>query len=288
MQLVLLRLSLVLCSCLTFRGTAANNNGIFVSPSGNDNVNDGSVVSPFLTLHRAQQAARLAKQRLGLSPLVVLEQGTHRLHTQPPVVLTAEDGGTAQTEALWVSSRPNASHGNGAGAARVSGGVPLSHWEQAPGDDRLWRTNASALANSTSWPFRTLRVGDRLWPSTRWPLDSADWLFLADWSCDPQFHPCSAPINDEMVRLHTERLESTIPASLGIDPRDLSAVRDFASADLHLFGGFERDVFSQVLPLRRSPSPWNVSNPSRPTLAIECYGCRLQSVCLCTHRTVIR
>jgi hypothetical protein len=249
-----------------FRPPAA----IFVSPFGSD-ANAGSESAPLLTLRRAQQAARTAKQRFGRNPEVVLEEGTHRVHAQPTLILTEEDGGAAQAEAMWRSARPNATHGR---AARVSGGVRLSKWGQAPDEDGVWRTNASGLMSSPSWPFRTLRVGDSLWPSARWPLPNAShsWLFLANWSCDPQFHPCASVQSGEGSLLHAGRLESTIPATLGINPQDLSADRNFASADLNLFGGFERDVFSQVLSLCESPSLWNFSNPSRPTLAIECYG----------------
>ena len=265
----------LLCAApgLSSETTTSAAGAIFVSPFGSD-ANSGSESAPFLTLRRAQEAARAAKQRLGSIPEVVLEQGTHRFHAQPTVVITADDGGAAQAEALWRSARPNASHGRDARAARVSGGVRLSKWEQAPGNDGVWRTNTSGLASGTSWPFRTLRVGDSLWPSARWPLASAPhpWLFSANWSCDPQFHPCASVRNGEESRLHTGRLESTIPATLGIHPQDSSACRDLASADLNLFGGFERDVFSQVVPLRQSPSPWNFSDPSRPTLEIECYG----------------
>ena len=71
-------------------------------------------------------------------------------------------------------------------------------------------------------------------------------------------------------RLHTGRLEHTIPAALRIDPLDASTLRHFTSADL-TFGGFERDTLSQILPLRQSPSPWNFNNSARPP-AVDCYG----------------
>lgn len=273
MQQLLLHLSLLctpLARIMSASAGAAGINSIFVSPDGSDG-NDGSKSAPFLTMYRAQQAARATKQRLGHIPPVVLEQGTHRASAQPALVFTEDDSGTPQSEALWLSAPTNVSNQN-ARAARVSGGIRLVNWEQAPGHDGVWRANASGLGNSTSWSFRTLRIGDSMWPSARWPLASAPhpWLFLANWSCDPQFHPCTSVRNDEEGRLHTGRVESSIPATLGIDPRDSLALRDCASADLNLFGGFERDVFSQVLPLHQSS--WNFSNPSRPTLEVECYG----------------
>ena len=265
MQQLLVHLAVI---CAQPASPDGEGGSIFVSPLGSD-ANDGSETSPFLTLHRAQQAARTARQRLGRTPAVILEQGTHRVSSQPALIFTAADSGAAQSEALWLSTQPNAS-------ARVSGGVRLIDWEKAPGNDGVWRANASALADSAGWPFRTLRVGERLWSPTRWPLASAPhpWLFLSNWSCDPLFHPtwCASQRNHEESRLRTGRLEHTIPATLGIDPLDASTLRNFTSADITLFGGFERDTLSQILPLRQSPSPWNFSNPAQPTLAVDCYG----------------
>eukprot|EP01050_Picozoa_sp_SAG11_P015422 SAG11_NODE_1998_length_3943_cov_6.764828_2_plen_454_part_00 len=245
---------------------------IFVSPFGSD-ANSGSEAAPFLTLQRAQQAARTARKRLGRSPRVVIQQGTHRLKKQPALAFTSDDSGTSQTETLWMSARPK---NHSSRAARLSGGIRLLNWEQVPGDHGVWRAKASAIASSAAWPFRTLRVGDRLWTTARWPAPHATrpWHFLANWSCDTKFHPCTRWNFEAENRARTGRIESTIPATLGIDPRDISTktVGDLASADLNLLGGFERDTFSQVLPLRQSPSPWNFSNPLRPTLAIDCYG----------------
>jgi hypothetical protein len=283
--MVMLLLLALLELAVAGSGTAGSA-GIYVSPAGSD-ANDGSEARPFLTLRRAQQAARTSAPRLP----VVLQRGTHRLALQPALSFTAEDGGTPHNEAVWRAELPGPNSGDSSASTRLSGGLRQSSWEPAPvpfgagnRDDGVWRANVSTLVASANWPFRTLRVGDSLWPSARWPLLNAsnspedDWLFLANWSCDKEFHPC--PGRQLGARVGTGRLESTIPAMLGIIPGDLplpvDPAADFASADLNLFGTFERDVLSQVLPLpirgSESTSAWNLSDPSKPTLAMQCYG----------------
>jgi hypothetical protein len=265
-------------------GTVSSLGSIFVSPSGSDSTGDGSEHAPFLSLHRAQQAVRTAKQQHGRATPVLLERGVHRLATQRDVVFTEDDSGSREMDALWASSPAPAvaSSGDNPTSALLSGGLPVSGWEPAPGDGGgVWRANVSALVGTANWPFRTLRVGNELWSPSRWPLanSSRPWFFLQNWSCDKTFHPCNAAGDVRPGRLRaglgtsSGRLESSIPAKLGIARTDLPALsvgNGLASANINLFGTFERDVLSQVLPIRQSR--WNCSDSLHPTLAIDCYG----------------
>ena len=250
---------------------------IFVSPSGSD-AGDGSAQHPLRSLRAAQTAARSAAAA-GAQAQVLLTAGAHRLESQPAVLLEAADSGRPGSSTVY-SGQPGA-------AALVSGGRQLSQWERAgspwPGASAsapIWRADVSALRNTTAWPFHTLRVGHESWPMARWPRASSQrpWAFLGNWSCDAiGVHPCNkAPLK---ASAGTGRIEDSFPVSLGLQPSDLPPgwPASLDGANIRLFGSFERDVISQLIPI---PSgAWNLSDRARPIVDTECFGCA-HSLCV--------
>ncbi|HUS80278.1 MAG TPA: right-handed parallel beta-helix repeat-containing protein, partial [Armatimonadota bacterium] len=110
---------------------------------------------PFATIARAQQAVR----ETGRRPLTVLVRGgVYRL--REALVFTADDSGTPDapvTYAAWPGETPV-----------ISGGVPVTGWEQGPGE--LWQAKITAVAQGTRY-FRQLFVNGQRRTRARHPND---------------------------------------------------------------------------------------------------------------------
>lgn len=113
-SLARVRFLVLVCTLANFNSASASD--LFVSPHGND-AGSGSRDRPFLTLQAAQKAARNVK---GGPVTIQLLPGTHYL--TEPLVLTAEDSGTAAAPVIWRGDE---------GKVIVSGGRRLDlKWEE--------------------------------------------------------------------------------------------------------------------------------------------------------------
>lgn len=97
-----------------------------VSPEGNDEA-AGSAEAPFRTIHRAQQAARLAAETATGDVIVNLAAGIYRLDRT--LEFTEADSGR-QGVVVYRSA-------NGLGKARILGSMPLTGWQEYR--DGVWQ-----------------------------------------------------------------------------------------------------------------------------------------------------
>ena len=128
-----------------------------VAPTGDD-ANPGSIERPFATLQRARDAVRAAKARGPLAePVrVIVADGSYTL--VEPLVLTAEDGGSADAPVIYQAAP---------GARPVfSGGRTIRGWK--PGPDGLWTVHLGEVA-AGRWYFEQLFVGQRRATRARTP-----------------------------------------------------------------------------------------------------------------------
>ncbi len=120
-----------------------------VSPKGSD-ANPGTADQPFASLTRARDAVRALKAKgpLAEAVRVIAADGTYTL--TEPLVLSAEDSGTAQAPVSYEAA---------SGARPVfSGGRVLSGWQQA--GNGLWTVKIPEVA-AGQWYFEQLFVGGR-------------------------------------------------------------------------------------------------------------------------------
>ncbi len=129
--------------------TTASAIDYYVAPTGKD-TNPGTADEPFATLAGARNAVRLLKARGPLTePVrVIVADGTYAL--TEPLVLAAEDSGTAQAPVTYEAAP---------GARPVfTGGRLLSGWKQA--ENGLWTLKIPEVA-AGQWYFEQLFVGGR-------------------------------------------------------------------------------------------------------------------------------
>lgn len=122
---------------------------VYVSPQGSD-ANPGTADRPFATLARARDAVRALKAQgpLAESVRVIVADGVYTL--TEPLVLTAEDSGTAQAPVSYEAA---------SGARPVfSGGRVIGGWKQA--GNGLWTVQIPEVA-AGKWYFEQLFVGGR-------------------------------------------------------------------------------------------------------------------------------
>ena len=83
----------------------------FVAPNGNDN-NEGTLIEPFATLHKARNAVRKAKETGAKSVTIYLMEGVYYLSS--PILFTVEDSGSLDapiTYKAYAGERPVISGG---------------------------------------------------------------------------------------------------------------------------------------------------------------------------------
>ncbi|HUW61244.1 MAG TPA: right-handed parallel beta-helix repeat-containing protein [Candidatus Bathyarchaeia archaeon] len=118
----------------------------YVSPAGNDDAN-GSESAPFATIARAQKAAR------GTNAKVILNSGTYWL--DEPLRFGPEDSNVAY---------------EGRGDAIISGGRPISGWQNAGGSK--WTVTLPNVRDG-EWYFRQLFMDGNRLPRGRFPNGDA-------------------------------------------------------------------------------------------------------------------
>lgn len=143
---------------------------IYVSPSGNDSVGNGTEVSqPFKTLSRATQEVRSLLPSAKENINVVLEDGVYRLTS--PLVFTAADSGNDSVKVTYKARNK--------GKANISGGIEVKGWVDANGDG-IWEAPVPAGAES-----RQLFVNGKLATRARsadgkgWSRDGGDGYYSA-------------------------------------------------------------------------------------------------------------
>jgi hypothetical protein len=126
---------------------------LYVSPRGDDGA-AGTLRRPFATLRRARDEIRARKRRGGVDrPVTVYLRGGRYLLTEP-LVLTPEDGGTAEapiTYAAYRDERPV-----------LSGGRVITGWKR--GSDGRWTAELPEV-RAGEWHFRQIWVNGE--PRTR-------------------------------------------------------------------------------------------------------------------------
>jgi len=116
---------------------------------------DGSVSHPYPTLAAARDAVRARRRQDGLvAPVrVLVAPGVYRLDR--PLVLTPEDGGTAECPVTW--------SGQG-GRPLVSGARVISGWQEGSINDRpCWQTHLPEVAAGKWWFTQLFVNGRRQW-----------------------------------------------------------------------------------------------------------------------------
>jgi hypothetical protein len=137
---------------------------LYVSPAGDDGWS-GTLAAPdaertdgpVATVTRAQQIVRGLNAGGITAPVtVLLREGTYWQNR--PLVFAPEDSGSKAfpvTYAAYPGERPV-----------VSGGLPISGWEQ---DGHLWRTSVPKTASGTAWRFNQLFVNGQRRTRARTP-----------------------------------------------------------------------------------------------------------------------
>ena len=148
-------------------GAAASTAGdtFYVATNGSD-AGDGSASAPFLTLGRAQGAARQARK----PATVRLLAGEHYLDGPDAAPLVLDDA--ADGNVSWV--------GAGADATVLRGGVRVTGWAPCPAAPGVWR--APSPFRNRSAPFFTLLEGDAPATPARFPNRGGGWLY--NWTAD--------------------------------------------------------------------------------------------------------
>jgi hypothetical protein len=125
---------------------------VFVSPDGKDS-NDGKTVATALkTLPAAQTAVRAALkttsgQRDGV--VVSLGEGVYRLAA--PLMLSAEDSGSADAPVVWAGKE----------GAKISGSVAVTGWEASPASGKIQLVEAEVPAAVTAGARQMWVSGER-------------------------------------------------------------------------------------------------------------------------------
>lgn len=136
---------------------AARGAEFHVAPNGND-ANPGTAERPFATLTRARDAVRALKAKGPLAGAVRVVVGGGNYALDGPLVLTAEDGGTAQAPVSYVAAP---------GARPVfSGGRKIEGWKK--GEGGLWHARVPEVAAGRS-TFEQLFVNGRRATRARTP-----------------------------------------------------------------------------------------------------------------------
>jgi hypothetical protein len=104
---------------------------LFVSTKGSD-TNSGTQASPFLTLTKAQEAARALIPSLKDDLFVYIQSGTY--FQAATLTFTPSDGGSPTSMVHYVGSWP----GETSPPAVVHSGVAVSGWSSVPGGNGLW------------------------------------------------------------------------------------------------------------------------------------------------------
>jgi hypothetical protein len=131
---------------------------LHVTPGGNYK-GTGAADSPFATLEQARDAVRALKGRTGLPAggvRIVLHGGTYRI--ERPLILTAEDSGTAEAPVVYAAAPGQ--------TPIVSGGRVISGFRRNP--DGSWSTTVDAARNHR-WVFRQVFVDNRRYILARSP-----------------------------------------------------------------------------------------------------------------------
>jgi len=121
----------------------------YVAPEGED-ANPGSKQRPFATLQRARDAVRALKSEGPLREAVRVNVADGSYTLAEPLVLSPEDGGSADAPVIYQAAE---------GARPVfSGGRAIRGWK--PGPDGLWTVRVPEVAEGR-WYFEQLFVGGR-------------------------------------------------------------------------------------------------------------------------------
>lgn len=121
---------------------------LFVASDGED-AGPGTQARPFATIHRAQQAARIARAASSEQITVRLLPGTYRL--QQTLELTPADSGASAEQPTVFRAEPG-------GEVVLSGGVSLKGWTPDPARPGVWRTHVPAQFAGRPWRFHQLWV----------------------------------------------------------------------------------------------------------------------------------
>ncbi len=128
---------------------------IFVATNGSD-TNPGTLLMPFATVQRAQQAARKAAPREAVT--VFVREGTYYL--PETLILTAEDSGTKAAPVVYQAYQEE--------QAVISGGVRLKGLKWEPYKDGIMRAKVPAELNHRpafrQWPAPTHGAVSQLRP----------------------------------------------------------------------------------------------------------------------------
>ncbi|MBU0607020.1 MAG: right-handed parallel beta-helix repeat-containing protein [Armatimonadetes bacterium] len=145
---------------------------LYVSPQGRD-TSPGTQAAPFATVARAQQAVRDLRVAQPDTPVTVtLHRGTYAL--PEPLQFGPADSGTKTCPVVWQAQAGE--------QVIISGGRAIKGpWKR--GEGNVWETTVPE-AQSGTWPFQLLRVGEDWGIRARYPNHDPEhpttggWLFV--------------------------------------------------------------------------------------------------------------
>ncbi|MBM4092445.1 MAG: hypothetical protein FJ276_23925 [Planctomycetes bacterium] len=181
---------------------------LFVAPGGDD-ARTGTRDQPFATIHRAQEAARAARQaRPGEAVTVTLRGGQYQLDR--PLVFSAADSGAS----LDAPVRYRAGDGE---EVVLSGGRTITPWQPDPDRPGVWKTRVADpdQEEGSAWRFEQLWVNQQRAVRARTPIY---------W----QFHQVAGDVVEQELADQPGRFQHTFP----VRPEQLAPLANLHETEL--------------------------------------------------------